>query len=263
MDLMKIEREIATLYGENDWARSTGVVHVAAIASPSNRVIALGRGAPRSAADRFVLGLARARADAILTTGSILRAEPDLVHRYSEDPEADAALAGWRRHRIGLSSPPALIVLSASGKFPTDHPALLEALSGFIWTSEAGGDRLAAAALDFPIEVEPAEAREEGNGVALAIEAARQSLGAKTILIEAGPSTSTMLYRAPSNALGRVDELLLSHFEGVLEPEAVGPLFVPSDILDSQFGAPCSSHRIEEPSGAWRFERRLAVAPVE
>jgi riboflavin biosynthesis pyrimidine reductase len=258
MDPIALDERIASLYGEVDWGGCAGVIQVAAIASPINRIIALGPAAPRSPTDRFVLGLARARADAILTTGSILRGEPKLVHQYAEDLEEDAALAEWRRRVMGRSDPPALIVLSGSGNFPLDHPALSASKSGFIWTSRAGRDRIRRGDLDYSIEVEPEAVTRSGTGVAAAIEAAKRDLSAQTISIEAGPSTAATLYSEDSTAPFGIDELLLSHFEGELQPPAMGPPFISADVIASYFDAPVSSQRVEESSGSWRFERSRA-----
>lgn len=267
METLEIDTRIAALYGDVDWRVSSGLVHVAAIASPSNRVIALGPSAPGSLIDRFALGLARARADAIVTTGSILRSEPDLVHCYSDDPAEDRALADWRRRVLGRSSPPSLVVLSASGVFPIDHPALRAARSGFVWSSETGRERLRGTSLVLAVEVasggtrglrtgtEETESSAQRSDLAAALECAKTELAATTILIEAGPSTASRLYSVNPGHSPRVDELLLSNFEGELAPSAVGPPFIEPSVLSTLFATPRSSCRIEEPSGFWRFER--------
>ena len=63
--------------------RALGVLHVAAVwETPDGRyrTLRVGEGAIRSASDAVVLSAARARADAIVTTGRILRDEPELMH---------------------------------------------------------------------------------------------------------------------------------------------------------------------------------------
>ena len=82
----EVDRRVAALYGEVDWRGARGVLQVAAVADRAWVAIAIGPAAPSSATDRFVLGFARARSDAIVTTGAILRAEPDLVHELSDRP---------------------------------------------------------------------------------------------------------------------------------------------------------------------------------
>lgn len=134
---------IEALFGPGiDWRLETGVVHVAAIGASPRAALAVGPDTPRSAADRFVLGFARARADVIVTTGAILRAEPQLVHRTSEDPSEAAAWAGWRAEVLGRAEAPALLVLSASGAIDPAHPALQAAARTIVWTTAAGRERL-------------------------------------------------------------------------------------------------------------------------
>ena len=139
-DVGQVEERIARLYGDDvDWCTATGRLHVAAIHAASERVLAIGPAAPPSETDRFVLGLARARADVIVTTGSILRAEPELVHRFAETPQADAAFAAWRRSVLGRADPPRLLVLSASGDLPKAHPAFAASTgASFVAPSSAG-----------------------------------------------------------------------------------------------------------------------------
>ena len=205
-----------------------------------------------------MLGIARARADAIVTTGSILRAEPELVHAYHEDPDLDAGLAEWRRRTLGRSQPPRLVVLSASGRFPDDHPALGAARAGFVWTTEAGRALLPTRLGPLSVRV-PTGAASASAAIASLLE----EPGVESVLIEAGPSTAAALYPAPSTPAAAggpwIDELLLSRFEGSLAPAAEGPAFVPEETIRARLGSPVSSVRIEEPSGPWRFERYRAA----
>ncbi len=248
MDRTWIAERVAELYsGEVDWRSAAGRVHVAAVHDASGCVLAIGPAAPRSAWDRFVLGFARARADVIVTTGSILRSEPDLVHRYAETAEEDAAFAEWRRDVLGRSAPPRLLVLSASGVFPVDHPAL-RAARGWIWTSSAGRDRLGTSPGGFEYAAPGEGEGEEGIGAALSWAAAMP--GVETLTIEAGPSAMAGLHAA-----GAIDELLLSRFEGEIADAARGPAFVETAVILDRFGAPSSACRLEEESGVWRFER--------
>jgi hypothetical protein len=53
----------------------------------------------------------------------------------------------------------------------------------------------------------------------------------------------------------RVDELLLSCFEGRVAAEVVGSRFVSEAAMASLFPRAGSSTRIQEASGSWRFER--------
>ena len=79
-----------------------GVVHVTALWAPpegERRTLLIGEHSPKSDHDFFSLNLARARADAILVTGKILREEPTLRYDLQGAGELPAALAAWRRER--------------------------------------------------------------------------------------------------------------------------------------------------------------------
>jgi riboflavin biosynthesis pyrimidine reductase len=256
--------EIDALYGRVDWAAAEGLLHVAAIALTPPRAIAIGPAAPASETDRFVLGFARARADVIVTTGSILRAEPELTHAYSSDSAENAAFALWREGSLGRAESPQICVLSQSGRFPTDHPAIRGAHAGIVWTTPEGAHRIGED-LGSRWTVEPGIA--PGGGLPGSIEAMiahlRSQMGARAISIEAGPTVSGGLYPAgstePEASVCRptcwVDELLLSRYCGELAREAVGPAFVAPERIARRFGTARSRTPREESSGSWLFER--------
>jgi riboflavin biosynthesis pyrimidine reductase len=267
-----IEERARTLFGEVDWSAAGGVIHVVAIAEAPRVVLAIGPHWPASATDRFVLGFVRARSDAIVTTGAILRSEPELVHRFSEDPGEDEALTVWRFRTFGRSRAPELIVLSRSGELPALHPAIRFASGGFVWTSERGRERLGArlGALEVVV-ADPTGMDDSGTEVARALAFARSRRGIETLAVEAGPSTAQMLYPRSDDrdvegdrggrgnlegaaGLG-VDELILSRFGGRLDPRAIGPRFIAQEQIDALFSQPLGEVRIEEASGPWRFER--------
>lgn len=78
----------------------------------------------REPADRFVMGLLRACAGAVLIGAGTLRATP--AHRWIPEhvyPAAAAQFAQLRRDR-GLPPEPELVVVTASGRLPLEHPAL-------------------------------------------------------------------------------------------------------------------------------------------
>lgn len=290
----RIERRLEALYGTVDWAAAGGLLHVAAVEGARRRVIAIGPHSPPSATDRFVLGAARARSDALVTSGAVLRAEPRLVHRLAETVAEESGLRAWRQHRLGRSRPPQLIVLTREGEIPVDHPALQLAPGGFVWTSAAGRARLGGrvGALDVIAGIPPRAGGRKGPGSGLrsgrdaavgeaggleeALEHALAQPGVETVLVEAGPSLAGSLYpdperepeRAPEldaqrdptpgpgRACGaRVEELLLSRFEGALDVRAVGPPFLSEGAIGEAFGSPHSTARVEEPSGVWTFLR--------
>ena len=262
MDASTVTERIAHLFegrGDVDWRAATGTIHVAAVHDETGHVIAIGPEAPKSGTDRFVLGFARARADAIVTTGSILRSEPDLVHRLAESPEEQSALAAWRQATLGREEPPRLLVLSASGRFPTDHPALAAA-QGWIWTSREGRARCGTPpeGFDFVVPGEDTDEVGDANGVAAALAWLLARDAVDTLSLEAGPSTTAALYDPAARegvAFAGVDELLLSRFEGDIAEAADGPDFVPTPHLVDRFGGPATAIRLVEDSGPWRFER--------
>lgn len=265
--------EIAALFGgEVDWRREIGLVHVAAIGASPRSALAMGAGAPASRTDRFVLGFARARADAIVTTSAILRAEPGLVHRASDDPDEDAAWRRWRSEVLGRCGPPEIVVVSQSGRLALDHPALRGPGRTTIVTTEAGRARLAGVA--GPVEVvvvgdlvvEGVHGDRGGAGperlLSQAIAWIRRVRGAETIVLEAGPRSTAGLYGAGRGdpGIARVDELLLSVFAGGPFEAVAGPALPESTALACYFGgdptrAPRSRCRRQEASGPWDFER--------
>ena len=261
MDAASLDQQIASLYGDIDWSSAQGLLHVASIVDSSRAVLAIGPAAPISATDRFVLGLARARAEVIVTTGAILRSEPTLIHRYGENDELDDALADWRSRVCGRSRRPALVVVSRSGDFPIDHPALREAETGIVWTSKDGARRIGSIANDLGhFSVADGSARSSvttglADSVASLIEEVSERLDARTILIEVGPTLARTFYPEQAGVRPRIDELLLSRFEGDVANAAIGPSFESESVLASMFSQAQTSVRVDEPSGTWCFER--------
>jgi riboflavin biosynthesis pyrimidine reductase len=283
-----IEARLEHLFGAAiDWHRATGVVHVAAIDARARAVLAVGPGAPASPTDRFVLGFARARADAIVTSGAILRAEPDLVHRSADDPEEERAWQGWRRAVLGRSEPPCVLVLSESGRIPPAHPALAGPGRRILWTraqdpsKSEDGARTGTGARSRTLEVriDPGSGAAGGAGAAASLARAiawlRAEVGTATIAIEAGPAATLGLYRAGADPASErvdsssIDELLLALFAGDGAKRVAGEAFPSAARLAAFFAGtpgraasaasasdqPRSRVRIEEPSGPWIFER--------
>lgn len=272
MNPNEIDAELEELFGVVDWSEAKGVLQVAALEASSDRVLIPGPEAPPSATDRFLLGFARARADAVVTSGAILRAEPDLIHDYAETASGQAGFATWRRDRLGRAETPLLLVLSASGRFPVDHPALARARRVVVWTTAAGRERLLpflaeADARGVFREASAVEIRVgsgEGVGVRAAIDWLQRERAAAVISIEAGPSVAQEVY---TDAFPRCDELLLSRFQaqgqgGKTWP--LGPSFVSRDRIEALLSRVSCAERLET-SGIWRFERYCAedVRPGE
>jgi riboflavin biosynthesis pyrimidine reductase len=242
----EVSKRLTRLHGE-DPASVRGVLHVAATWRAPDRtlhVIKIGPDSPRSDNDWFVLRTARMRADALLTTGTILRDEPDVRH-----DERDETLLTWRRNRVGRSGRPRSVVLTSGRGLDLGHPLLRTAHRPLIVTSESGAAALERAALMSEPPVELAARRAPGIRDTLGLLRER---GCESILIEAGPTTAQALYDAPV----LVDELLLSVFEApTLADELVGPALLAPDRLETLFAHRSDPVVIDEPSGPWSFSR--------
>lgn len=235
-----------TLYGSVP--HEEGIVHVAAVVRVADgfRVLDIGEHSPKSDTDAFALSLARVRSDAILSTGAILRAEPEM--RAEPFGSLADALRDMRTVVYDRTEPPALLVLTG-GDVDLEHPAFHGWARPYIVTDGKGAARLRprlAGTRAHLVELEVSAADS-------AITWAQEHLAARTVLIEAGPSTSLPLYDA-----GHVDELMLSVFEGDPSPEAVGKPFVSPGRIEALFGPPQSTARVDEPSGSWRLQRYVA-----
>jgi riboflavin biosynthesis pyrimidine reductase len=243
-----IEAALGRIYGAGV-AEATGVVHVAAVwqAGPEHHVtIAIGDGAPASERDLFVLQAARARADAIVTTGRTMRAEPALQFDLESAPQRRwaPALAAWRRAHLGKAEPPLLLVLTSGSDLPLAHPALHGASTPLIFTSHQGARDLPETPLHVMSVHEP--------DIRAAIAHLRIACGCQTILIEAGPSTTAALYQPPV----AVDELLLSVFQGAALPvHARARDFVAPAHIRACLPRVSPGYAAEEASGLWQFWR--------
>jgi len=150
--------------------------------------------------DRFLMGLLRASADAILIGAGTLAGSPrtrwTAEHAY---PPAGELYAELRRRR-GRAAQPTLAVLSGSGRIDPRHPGLSERT--LVLTSEQGaaqlGKRLPPSAAIVPIGDQPPLAPR------VAVEALRAG-GHELILCEGGPTMFGTLVSA-----GLVDELFLT-----------------------------------------------------
>jgi riboflavin biosynthesis pyrimidine reductase len=245
-----LEREIEALYGARLGA-ARGVVHVAsAWAAPGGALVSLRINAatPPSRSDRFILELARARAEAIVTTGRVLRTEPGLTHVLPPD------LASWRRDVLGRSDAPISIILTGRPDLDLDHPLLRTSSRPLVHTTPEVSAQLTPRACDAGVEVEGCVSA----SIETAIASLRQGRGCDSVLLEAGPSTLRPLYREG----GPIDELLLSIYTSRDVPEAAlgEPWFRPATL--AAMGLSCaSSVEREEESGRWRFERHVGKEP--
>lgn len=147
--------------------------------------------------DRFVMGLLRASADAVLVgAGTFRKVSRALWHADSIYPAAGDLFAELRR-QLGLRPHPLLVVVSASGDINPRHPALEDAL---IVTTPSGEARLQGRL--------PSGARiiaAEGTIQCRALLDRLRAEGLAAILTEGGPSLVGELFRD-----GLIDELFLT-----------------------------------------------------
>lgn len=260
------------LYGE-PFLRSAGdpagVVHVTALwrASASElRNMRINDDTPRSASDLVALNGARARADAIISTGKILRDEPGLGFDLSNFGDTGRSLAAWRAQILGKPEPPYLLVLTSGRDLPREspletwHPALRGWARPIVYTSNAAADSIDRSA-GTSVRVVGAEQPD----IRTAIAYLRAQLDCRTILIEAGPSTANALYDDPV----AVDELLLSVYRGGDLPATVrgGPSVAPARLAEL-FGVEAAQRVMRDrpsdgragqpsPDDSWSFWRLL------
>lgn len=243
---------IRMLYG-TDLPIDAGIIHPTAVWQASGDrylTLKLNSETPRSRYDRFVLNLARARADTLLTTGKILREEPQLsTGLLGDGPECDALLA-WRRDMLGRHHPPTVLVLTSGqgARVDLDHPAFRGWAAPILFTGHAAAEGLFAEALARSIEVVSHEAPSIHEAVAYL----QGELDCRTVSVEAGPSTSLALYRPAVE----VDELLLSVYHGAGVPDSVrGPAFLSPADVTAAFGLGSMPYQVDEAGGPWSFHR--------
>lgn len=161
----------------------------------SNRMISA-----RSEADRFVMGLLRACADAVLVGAGTMLGSPRTLWTAEHAYPAAAPLYGALRRSRARPPRPTIAVLSGSGLVDPRHPALDE--GALVLTSERGAARLrgrlpratTVLAIGAEAPVDPA----------VAVEVMRRR-GHELILSEGGPTAFGALVAA-----GLVDELFLT-----------------------------------------------------
>lgn len=160
--------------------------------------------------DRFVMGLVRSVADAIVVGAGTLRASPG--HRWTPggvNPASATASAAWRR-AMGLAPAPLTVIVSTSGRLDPTHAGLADpAIPVVIATTEAGAR--SAAGLGFGAHVTIAPMGGDSVPVS-AVASYLGSLGARVILCEGGPHLLAEFVEADL-----LDELFLT-----ISPQLVG-----------------------------------------
>lgn len=171
-----------------------GVVAIPALPS-SNEVIS---GA--SQADRFLMGLLRALADAVLIGAGVLRASTQGTWRAEKIYPAAEEAYGELRRELHLPPAPEIAILTGSGSIDPAHPVL--AGRAVVLTSDAGAERLAGSV---PETAAVVSLGRQTHFRGEEIIAALRARGHRRILCEAGPHTFGGLVKA-----GQIDELFLT-----------------------------------------------------
>ena len=187
-DGFPLPEELAAIYGgplglqprslyANFVASLDGVTAIPGLAQ-SSHLIAAG-----SEHDRFLMGLLRACADAVLIGAGTLHGSPRTRWTPDDAYPPAAPLYAELRRRLGRPPQPTLVVLSGSGRIDAEHPGLRE--RALVLTSEQGAaqlrNRLPGSAAIVPLAGEPP------FGALLALEALHAG-GHELILCEGGPS---------------------------------------------------------------------------
>lgn len=228
------------------------VVQVTAVTpfEGERRVLRIGEQTPRSAVDFYLLNATRAWANVILTSGQILRDEPELSFALDGPNESSRrALATSRSERTG-AAPRVGVLTSGSG---LDESMAVWSRGGeFVLITDAEGARRSAGWVE-RAGVELAELQPVGprEAVDWAREAVSDSADGGRVSVEFGGNSSADLYPAPSGStIGSplVDMLLLSEYRGRLADAVRGDPFLPGLRLED-FYEPGPEARI----GDWSF----------
>jgi riboflavin biosynthesis pyrimidine reductase len=174
----------------------TSVDGVAAIEGIKMSSAAISGGAP---ADRFVMALLRAAADAVVVGAGTVREHGGPWTAEKAFPPAAEALVSMRTAMSAVGPAPVLVVVTGSGDLPTDHPALDAAI---VATTTSGANVVAERGIRCA-EVLDLGATEHVDSQAL-IERLRER-GFRRILTEGGPSLMGSMLAADV-----VDELFLT-----------------------------------------------------
>lgn len=153
-----------------------------------------------SQADRFVMGLLRACADAVLIGAGTLRADPR--HLWTPQHVYPAATADFvqLRQRLGRSPDPKLVLVTSTGDVDVNHPALQR--GALILTSANGASRLAPRV---PQQATVISVSNDGTFSPQQIVGTLRAQGHVIILCEGGPHLI-----GPLLAAGLIDELFLT-----------------------------------------------------
>jgi len=136
----------------------------------------------RNKADRFLMALLRACADAVLLGAGTLRATPG--HRWTADhvyPDLAQSFAELRK-TLGRKPQPRLVIVTSSGDVPVDHPAVVDGAT--IVSGAMGAARLEER---LPRTCDFVEVGDGGLPDMAAVVAALRERGHDVVLTEGGP----------------------------------------------------------------------------
>jgi riboflavin biosynthesis pyrimidine reductase len=154
--------------------------------------------------DRFMMGLLRAMADAVVIGAGTVRASR--THGWSPGrahPDSSPAFRAWRRS-LGLpTAGPTTVIVSASGSLEPDHLPTDPDVPVIVVTTAVGARRLET--LPRPHHVEIAAVAEAGDVPAQALVDLLRERRFRLVLSEGGPTLFGTLLAA-----GSVDELFLT-----------------------------------------------------
>jgi riboflavin biosynthesis pyrimidine reductase len=226
-----VPRDVGSAYGGPFWLPErvvyanfvSSIDGVAAIGGVEMSSAAISGGA---SADRFMMALLRAVADAVVVGAGTVREHGG---PWTAEKAFPPGAESFSRLRAGISASesPTLVVVTASGELPGDHPALADAI---VVTTSAGAPSLteARARVGEVIDVGDAD-RVDG---AVAIDHLRER-GYGRILTEGGPRLMGAMLEASA-----VDQLFLT-----ISPKLIGggaersPLTDGTDLLEREVGA--------------------------
>jgi riboflavin biosynthesis pyrimidine reductase len=166
--------------------------------------------------DRFLMGMLRAFADAVLIGAGVMRASPRGTWRAAQIYPPAAADYGQLRERLGIAPDPEVAVLTGHGSIDPGHP-LFEA-GALVLTSDSGAARLAGR---LPAATTVLTFGESTTIDIPTVVGTLRERGHRRILCEAGPHTFGELVGADL-----VDELFLTR----------SPLLVGNAGPGSRFG---------------------------
>lgn len=163
--------------------------------------------------DRFVMGLLRSLADAVLIGSGTLHGDPGHVripeHIYPDGKDLYAGL----RNKLGKPPLPIIVVLTASGHVDLNEPTFhTKCLQAVIITTEEGASRLVAEAKNVPGTLVRSTGEKGVTTPGAVLGILRREFGVRMLLHEGGPTIFGQFLAA-----GMIDELFLT-----LAPQIAG-----------------------------------------